>query len=76
MIISSVVRKEGGEWQYPCLGEDNSGTVVLFTEREAGTLVKTSAAYPDSKIGAISHSWIMGCFKPMPKGTQVILQNS
>lgn len=76
MIISSVVRKEGGEWQYPCLGEDNSGTAVLFTEKGCGTLVKTSPAYPDSKIGYISDNWVMSCFKPMLKGTQVILQNN
>jgi hypothetical protein len=76
MIISSIVRKEGGEWQYPCLGEDNSGTVVLFTEKGHGTLLKTSSAYPELAVGHPSFNWFMSCFKPMLKGAQVVLQNS
>lgn len=76
MIISSIVRKEGSEWQYPCLGEDNSGTVVLFNEKGCGTLLKASSAYPDVAVGHPSFNWIMSYFKPMPKGAQVVLQNS
>lgn len=52
-----ITREESEEWNYPCFGKSDKGTVVWFTTEGQGTAITDSAAR--------SYDWNTDCFTPI-----------
>jgi len=61
------------EWEFPCLGVGEGGTIVLFKSEGKGTrLIGISDKY---RTGFYATDWDMDSFKPLPSTESVTLQN-
>ncbi len=60
------------EITYPCLMEGKSGLIVLFYAKEKGWVVNSGQT--DRRLGIYFERWDMRGYNPLPKGTQVILE--
>ena len=78
-MINSVfeISKEKPQIDFPLLAEDKRGVVVLFTNKNSGTVLESGKTLYG--IGYNSYCWpdvTNGVWKILPKGSKVIIKQA